>query len=279
MSESTVDATINRALGYPYAAPDHSYLFSGGLAHRLTVGGLDPIADGRIIASSREITVARHLATAGLAAEAERPRVPVIGYGSNRAPVQIARKFASRPDWAIPVTRARIRDFDVVWSPQFSGYGAIGATLAPSPGTVAEVAVTWLTETQLAVMHESEGISRGVYAYGRLEPVALELDGGSALAAAYVYRMTRGVLALDGRPVACATIAAEKRRFPALDQRAVQRALAERLAPETPLERFVLETVGDAGIRSARTAALSAWAQDIAWPGFALILGAEEGSR
>lgn len=272
MSADETAAAIERALAYPYAAPAHSYLFAGGRAHRLDLGGPDPVGDGRVAT----VAVRDFLRAAGLGHEADRPRLPVIGYGSNRAPVQIARKFGGRPDWAVPVTRARVRDFDVVWSPQFSGYGAVGATLAPSPGTTAEVAVTWLTEEQLGVMHESEGVTRGVYAFGRLAPVAIELDGGTTLHAAHVYRMTQGVLALDGAPVACATIATEGRRFEALDQRAVQDTLRDRLAPGVALERFVMETVGDARVRAARTAALVAWALDLAWPGFTPMLGREE---
>lgn len=54
--------------------------------------------------------------------------VPVLAIGSNGSPQQLARKFpASRfPDGVlIPVVRAVLEDFDVVYAPLLAAYGAV----------------------------------------------------------------------------------------------------------------------------------------------------------
>ena len=64
----------------------------------------DPVREGSVVTEAGRAPVADFLAGLGCESEAVAPRAPVIGYGSNRAPVQIARKFGARGDWAVPVT-------------------------------------------------------------------------------------------------------------------------------------------------------------------------------
>ena len=132
------DALLRLAKGYPYAAPDGSYLYRDGESLALT-GPLDPAL------------------TSG--------RVPVIAHGSNRAPEQIHRKFGHLKGTAseIPVTRAWLSDHDVVYSAHMTRYGSISATLHEAPGTRVQVYVTRLTEAQLPRMLETE-IGWGHYA-------------------------------------------------------------------------------------------------------------------
>ena len=120
----------NRALDYPYEPITHSQI--------LTKAGSIPFDEA---------------ATHG--------RIPVLAIGSNRAPEQLRRKFPSLE--SLPVEQVELLEHDVVYAARVSGYGAMPATLAHSPGTSVQVAVTWLTSAQLEMMDASEGLGVGYY--------------------------------------------------------------------------------------------------------------------
>ncbi len=232
---------LERALSYPYETPAHSYLFRNGAAAAALIGAAD--RDGRI---------------------------PVLACGSNRAPAQLARKFAEFPDAAIPVERVTLQDFDAVYAAHISGYGAIAATLQHCPGCAVELFVTWLPEQVMDRMHASEG--RGIfYDYVRLDGVALVDEGGAAVAPVYAYAFRGGCLNLDGAPAAVAAVPARNRRFRALDQRAVQDAVRVKLGDPRPLPDFVLAAIADRAERLAREARLCADALPFAWTRAAVI--------
>lgn len=190
------DDHIARALGYPYPAHGQDFLFSGGEVAPLP---LDQPLEGL---------------------------TPVIAVGSNRAPAQLARKFAGMPV-EIPVTRLRAHDVDVVYAAHVAGYGAVPATLAASPGTTAELWITWLDGPALARMDATEAV--GVN-YDRVAVALRWADAGPRPPArALLYTARRGLLRLDGAPVALAAIPAEGRRFRAMTQeRLLRRLHAER---------------------------------------------------
>jgi hypothetical protein len=109
-------AILRRALDYPYAAPELP---------------ADPDPD-----------------LAG--------RTPLLSYGANASPEALARKLASLPRPELPVLRAELQGFDVVYSAHVSPYGAVPATLLESPGTTAPVFVLHPTPEQLALLTVSE---------------------------------------------------------------------------------------------------------------------------
>lgn len=98
-------AILKRALAYPYATPERSYLYRDGEAHELPEGGPDLTG-----------------------------RTPLLSYGANSAPEALAWKLASLPGQELPVLRAELENFDVVYSAHVSPYGAVPATLIESPG-------------------------------------------------------------------------------------------------------------------------------------------------
>jgi hypothetical protein len=120
-------AILKRALAYPYATPERSYLYRDGTAAELPDGG--PDLSGRS---------------------------PLLAYGANAAPEALARKLASLPDAEMPVLQAELEDFDVVYSAHVSPYGAVPATLLESPGTRAPVFVIHPTPEQRALLTASE---------------------------------------------------------------------------------------------------------------------------
>jgi hypothetical protein len=120
------EAILARALTYPYATPQGSYLYRDGTAVELPK---DFDLSGRTV---------------------------LLSYGANAAPEALALKLASLPGVPLPVVRSQLPDFDVVYSAHVSPYGAVPATLLESPGTVAPVFVIHPTEEQRALLTASE---------------------------------------------------------------------------------------------------------------------------
>ena len=232
----------HRAKTYPYPAPEGSYV----LEH----GGPREIAPGAPLPGLDE-------------------RSPVLAVGSNRSPEQLTRKFAPLGAATLPVTRARLADFDSVYSAHFTSYGAIPATLQHAPGTTVMLSVTWLTAPQLVRMHETE-VATENYAFGELSGVRLETAGG-VLGRVFAYVSRRGCLTDGGRPVALSEVAAEGRRWPALSQEEILGRARDRLAPGQALDQFVGAAVAGTGRRAALTTALAAEAQPFAYGAFRAI--------
>src|SRR6476469_2422094 len=163
-------AILARALTYPYATPDRSYLYRAGEAQPLPTDGPD-LAD----------------------------RTPLLSYGANSAPEALAGKLAALPGVELPVIRAELKDFDVVYSAHVSPYGAVPATLIESPGTTAPVFVLHPTAEQRALLTASEPN------YDLVElPLCLAMGDKPATRPVQVYRSKHGPLELDGSPVALA---------------------------------------------------------------------------
>ena len=194
-------AILERALAYPYAAPDRSFLYRDGEAVALPAGG--PDLDGR---------------------------APLLSYGANASPEALARKLASLPGVELPVLRAELADFDVVYSAHVSPYGAVPATLQESPGTTAPVFVLHPTLEQHALLTASEPN------YDLVEV------GGIA-----AYRSKHGCLSLDGSPVALAAVRSAGRTLPELDERSILERVRAHLEPRLSLERFVRDCVAQGG--------------------------------
>lgn len=163
-------AILKRALEYPYATPERSYLYRDGAAEELT----DELDLGG--------------------------RTPLLSYGANAAPEALAYKLAALPGEKMPVLQAELEGFDVVYSAHISPYGAVPATLLESPGTVAPVFVLHPTEEQMALLTATElnydlVEVDGVAAY-RSKHGCLELDG-SPIALAAVRSRDRTLPELD----------------------------------------------------------------------------------
>ncbi len=253
---------------YPFARPEYSFVFAGGRAVEIVEAGSDPLADGRVRLDGRVMPVVEAMAELGVAASTPLgERTAVLGYGSNAAPEQLARKFDdTAAETAIPVLRARLTDCDVVYSAHFARYGSIAATLAVSPGTTVDVAVLYLGAAELERIH---GTELGNYHFGRLGEVRLMMSDGAPpppRLAAYLSR--HGGVGRGGGPLALAEVAATGRRFPALRQEEVLEFARSRLAPEQSLDAFLATAVDDRAARARFTEALRARAVPLPHQGF-----------
>jgi hypothetical protein len=179
------DPDIARALGYPYPAPTGDFIWRGGKVTPFDV----------------ELSL--------------EDRTPVLAVGSNRAPEQLLRKFGETA--IVPVTVAHLMDHDVVYSAHMASYGSIPATLAPSPGTLVTVSLTWLTDTQLQRMHETEAVGVN-YDYGESEALSIDLGPRRPTGPIGCYLGRRGALGVNGAPVALLEIDATARSYKALGQ-------------------------------------------------------------
>lgn len=196
-------AILRRALTYPYATPDRSYLYREGRAEELPDGAPD---------------------LAG--------RTPLLSYGANAAPETLRRKLTSLPGVELPVMRAELEGFDVVYSAHVSPYGAVPATVVESPGTVAPVFVLHPTPEQRALLAASE-----------LNYDLIEVGGMEA------FRSRHGPLALDGSEVALAAVRSRGRTLPELDQPALLERVRAHLEPELDLEAFIRACVERGGMK------------------------------
>ncbi|NQV83440.1 MAG: hypothetical protein HQ494_06420 [Rhodospirillales bacterium] len=197
-------------------------------------------------------------------------RRPVLAVGSNQSPEQLLRKFDDPDCGPIPVIRARLVDFDVVYSPHVAAYGSIPATLAYSPGTVVTVFVNWLTPDEEDHMHKTE-VPSGNYHFGSLDGIELLLDRGPALTSAFVYCSRRGALARDGQPIALSEIMAEGRRWPALSQGEIQGYVRDRTDFGRNLDDFIGDAITDFLVRRARTKQMMADSLPFDYSGFKVL--------
>ena len=219
----TPDAlTIATAKRYPYERPKGSYLVRGGDAHALED-----------------------------APQVFKGRTAVLAAGSNAAPLQLAHKFAGWEDLSIPVCKAILADYAILYSAHFTRYGSIPATLHPWDGAKSAVHVTWLTDAELARMHETE--ARGVnYDFIPLPAGALTVEAGPEPAPLYAYVSRPGPVHLDGELFALAEIDGHSPGIRRVTQSKVQALAKTHLGHDGCLDSFILETVACDETRGAR---------------------------
>jgi hypothetical protein len=195
-------ALYERGLGYPWARPASSYFMHGDV--------VEPVAD--MDAARREAIFARFAV-----AEGEGARFPLLAYGANGAPETLVMKFGhfAAEDRDVLVLAGALHDFDVGASAHPTFYGAMPATLFPSPGTVVRCAVLWVNAVQFVQLAWSE-LS---YLLGRLDGIRFDADdAGAGLGSVFAFVSRFGTFSPEGRPVALAAVAAAHRTAPAMTQ-------------------------------------------------------------
>ena len=260
---------IKRAIDYPYDRAVSSYLFvqdgmtlCGKGFQYIKVDKDDPMSSGSVLRTPEgTASIPEFLKRYRLSSSLNSARTAVIGYGSNPAVEQLARKFGHHKDYGpfcgdpvIPVIKARIKDFDVVYMGHIASYGSVGATFAASPGTEAEIWLTFLTADQLKRMHETESVGR-VYDYGILE-VPITLENGHSIHGASIYIDRFGALVWNDDLISLTKVNASSRKFPSLREDQMLDRLRARFSPGAQLEQFILENIGNAQKRDERNSIL-----------------------
>ena len=234
-----------RAADYPYAAPEGAFVLKQGALHHFD--------DAAVL----------------------RGRTAVLSVGSNRAPVQLRRKFGDAA--VVPVTPAILHDCDIVHNAAISYYGAVSCSAFPSKGTDVLLNVAWLDEDQLAIMHTTEAVGIAYdfirFFNGIVGHLPVSAAGGDIVAAAqpvYGYASRSGVLdAGGGQPAGLAAIGARRRRFQTLSQASAAALVKARTGapPDIPTEGFIAGIVADSSARKElnRTLADTALHADGPW--------------
>tara|TARA_Y100001960_G_scaffold329091_1_gene419492 strand:- start:860 stop:1711 length:852 start_codon:yes stop_codon:yes gene_type:complete len=240
---------------YPYVSKGQSYVFVRGQSYDLIDWADDPLRDGCVCNPAGEIVpVARHLESLEIHDVVPLSgRIPVLAYGSNAAPVQLARKFDPKGTSAIPVIKADVVGFDAVYSAHITRYGAVPATLAKSPGATLHTFITWLSEDELSVMHESElGRSIAVignYVYGELACAAVTSKGFSEGHLLHAYISRFGALGQSAQAIALVDLNATGRVFTSATNIDVLTRVRDCLSPQDELDEFILDAVRKDDVR------------------------------
>ena len=260
-------AAIETAKRYPFPRPDRSFLFVDGEA--LPLLSLDEaLQEAEVEVDGQTLPAGRLLRRRGIGVVAPLgQRTPVLAYGANAAPERLQRKYATVATVVFPVIQARLHGFDIVHAAHISSYGAVPATIERSPGTVCEIAVTYLDRPQLARMHETE-LRRRNYRFGLLGNILLEPALQPASDAVSSYVGSYGHIEPGGEPLALAAIGAEGRLFRTLSQTGVQETIQTMLGVPGPLDSFIQGAIGDETVRRQRTARLRARARSFSYADF-----------
>ncbi len=227
---------LQRALGYPYPRPNHSFLFSDGKFESFPSGSTDFSA-----------------------------LTPVIACGSNAAPEQLARKFAHIPASQIPVTKIHLRDFVCSFSAHLTAYGSVPATLSYSPGQQITGHITWLTGSQLERMHATEALGVN-YRFSRLDNVLCECEGYGPLNTIYAYISKHGHFGPHNEPILIREFSNSNAPFRSATQREVQNQIIELFNEEISLDEFILSNIKDKDLRKHHIQKLSRFSSPFHYP-------------
>ena len=218
----TIDPLILRALDYPYSYPAYDFVLDNG--------SVAPLQDRKSLEG----------------------RTPVLAIGSNRSPEQLLRKFGDQN--FLPVTCVKLCDYDVVYAAHITSYGSTPAVLAQSPGTIVDIAITWLTKVQLKRMHETEAIGIN-YDYGVTNSLKInaEYDYKNQKIGCYLGR--RGCLSIMGNIIALKEIRATKRVFGAFSQSEILKEIWLHEQKDIQFEAWLKILIQNKGARQSITAA------------------------
>lgn len=225
---------LARARGYPYAFPRTSFVY----------------IDGNIRPFETNLT---------------RGRTPVLAFGSNQSPERLTQKFGHEAGHIIPVERGKLQDFDVVFSAHLTNYGSIAAMLQVCDGAAVELAITWLDDDQLEIMHETE-ISAANYFFGALDNITLHREHSASVDTAYAYVGRRGHFLHEGDAVAISDIACDNRRYPARTTAEVLEIVRQAHAPDHDPDGFILKMLDEPDYRDGLTARLEESSIDFGHP-------------
>jgi hypothetical protein len=264
VSDADVRTHVERAKRYPFEQPRTSYVYCAGESFELADPDSSWTPAAEVFVDSRRTPTATIAAGRGVSdAELAASRRPVLAYGSNAAPETLERKFGGYGSGVlIPVVRARLRDFDVVYSAHcFRGW--VPAGLQRSPGCAVHAYLLHLTDSELVHLHATEWLGRN-YVFGRLKDIELEVGTGTAMNSVDTYLTLHGLLVDGDREIAVAGIRAERRTFDALSQVEVIDLVRNRLAPAAALDEFIAANMHETAFQRT-TRALRDWSRPFAW--------------
>ena len=209
---------LQRALDYPYDAPDDAYL----------------IKDGYVATLPQDYDFSG--------------RIAVLSVGSNRAPVQLNRKFGEYAE--VPVTPVVVHNCDVVHVANLAPYGAMPCSAFPCPGTTVELNIAWLTPPQLDIMHTTESLGIA-YEWVEWDLSCIEHKYSGPLDRLFGYAALAGAMSNAGEgSFGLSRIRAHNRTFVTKSQQQMQEMIYHRFCPdESSLEDWITQLQTSAALR------------------------------
>ena len=208
---------FERAINYPYPTPDYAYSF---------------FKDKFI---------------QGIHLDLEK-RIPILSVGSNRAPMQLQRKFSFNQD--ICVTPAILYDSDIVYAASIAAYGSMPATQWPSIGTEVDLNVLWLTEKQLHIMHLTEAVGVA-YNFVKMKSGTVKIKDFQFSGDIYGYVSVAGAFPFKlNAPFRLAAILSSNTKLKAIYEEVALDFLMKFLEPDqTILREWIKEVIEDKDYR------------------------------
>lgn len=218
--QTSQDDMLERVLGYPYEQHPTSYIFKKDEIISLDDGSISSELSGT---SSEEDYFSSLAEITGEDVAQLRGRIFVVAAGSNSSPAQLARKFSTvGVQSPLPVLKARIENYAVVYASYISSYGAIPATLHYYTESHSDIFLTLLTRHQLRHMNLSEDVG-DAYALASLRNGSISMAGTRLPSIAYGYFALSGALLDQEKRLVGLAHLGQQCHIPAVDQLGVQR--------------------------------------------------------
>ena len=214
---------------------------------------VDPLGSSPVIRGPERAPAAEALAMVG--AHRSTPmekRTALIAYGANRAPERLKEKLAdlSGPQSVVPMMRARLTGFDIVFSAHFTAYGAIPATLGYRPGVTVDISVLFVDDQQRDRLDAGEHVGVN-YERRSFDALDLLVDGLGHTPDADAYVSLHGCFDPgEGRALALSAIPAENRDLPAANVIEALNAARQKIAMDVLLDDFIAALAGDDAFRA-----------------------------
>lgn len=213
---------LERALSYPYARPDASYLYDDGAVRDIPVDF--DFGSGKY--------------------------VPFLVVGSNAAPVTLRRKYGTLSGVQIPVLRVACHDMDIIYCPGVTPHGYIPSSIAACDGVVLHTHAILLPASLVEQMNATEPN----YHVCTLAPGCKQriefLDGFDQRVPfssqhVYMYVVTRGPLlhTPSNAPIAVSFFHAENRSFVSMGEEKVLQYVQKFLGDTAPLNQWLLDLI------------------------------------
>jgi hypothetical protein len=205
---------------YPGDCPAFSYLLrddhvlplvvdGSSSTHHVATGGRRPVADVLRADGACDLST----------------RTPVVAYGANRNPATVHVKLRNYgAGGPVPALRGRLAGADVVacgLHGQGYLYGELLLARDRVRDTTVDVFVLLLDDDQLRAMHDSEGLTSGMYSLAAVPGVRVEGVDGPVTPLAYVANERVWISPELDSPIAYSAVAASRRVLPGMSARQV----------------------------------------------------------
>ncbi len=262
-----LEAAVAHAKRYPFTLLEHSFLFLNGAVFPLEAFHSEHALEGVVFDGKEKKSIRAMMAANGVnQALLAAPLTPVIAAGSNASPERLTNKYGAQPfDVAIPALRVTLHDLVPVYSAHLAAYGSVPATLQYCPGARAKMFVTWLNQSALARLHETEALGLN-YDFAWLEAARFESEHGVSMTGASSYVSRRGCFAPDAQPIRLSMFPVSDCALSVLSQVEMLQLVHARFGHTGTLEQFVQETIADQGLRLRRTSLMAEFGQPFAFP-------------